>query len=53
MGDAPIYLLSETCLERILDEVDRVKPSLLDSRFDSDGLLAQAAVGAWEHRSGS
>lgn len=29
IGDAPLYLLAETCLERILDEVDRVSPALL------------------------
>ena len=27
--DAPLYLLAETCLDRILEEVDRIKPSLL------------------------
>jgi DNA repair protein RadA/Sms len=25
----PLYLLSETCLERILEEIDRLKPSLI------------------------
>lgn len=29
VGDAPLYLLSETCLERILEEVARLRPSLL------------------------
>ena len=29
IGDAPLYLLAETCLERILDEADRLKPALL------------------------
>jgi len=29
VGDAPLYLLAETCLERILEEVDRLSPSLL------------------------
>lgn len=29
VGDAPLYLLAETCIERILEEVDRVRPSLL------------------------
>ena len=29
VGDAPLYLLAETCLERILDEVDRLDPALL------------------------
>jgi DNA repair protein RadA/Sms len=29
VDDAPLYLLAETCLERILEEVDRLKPALL------------------------
>ena len=29
MADVPLYLLAETCLERLLDAVERVKPSLL------------------------
>ena len=29
IGEAPLYLLAETCLEHILDEVDRVKPAML------------------------
>ena len=29
VGEAPLYLLAETCLERILDEVARLKPALL------------------------
>ena len=29
VGDAPLYLLAETCLERIFDEVDRLSPALL------------------------
>jgi DNA repair protein RadA/Sms len=29
VGRAPFYLLAETCLERILEEVARVKPALL------------------------
>ena len=29
VGRAPLYLLAETCLERILDEVSRIKPALL------------------------
>jgi DNA repair protein RadA/Sms len=27
--DAPLFLLAETCVERIVDEVERLKPSLL------------------------
>ena len=29
VGDAPLYLLAETCLERILDEAARIKPALV------------------------
>jgi DNA repair protein RadA/Sms len=29
LGQAPLYLLSETCLERILEEVARIRPALL------------------------
>ena len=29
VGDAPLYLLAETCLERILEEIARLKPALL------------------------
>src|SRR5579862_6755705 len=29
VGRAPLYLLAETCVERILDEVARLKPALL------------------------
>ena len=29
VGEAPLYLLSETCIERILEEVARLRPSLV------------------------
>jgi DNA repair protein RadA/Sms len=29
VGDAPLYLLAETCLERVLEESQRLKPALL------------------------
>ena len=29
VGSAPLYLLSETCIERILEEIARLKPSLV------------------------
>jgi DNA repair protein RadA/Sms len=29
VGEAPVFLLAETCVERLLDEVARVKPALL------------------------
>ena len=47
LGDPPLYLLAETCLERILNEVDRLKPRPLDYRFYSDRILAETPVGAW------
>ncbi len=48
IGDAPLYLLAETCLERILDEVDRIKPSLLviDSIQTIFSLKLQSAPGS-------
>ncbi|MFN8059631.1 MAG: DNA repair protein RadA [Vicinamibacterales bacterium] len=29
IGDVPLFLLAETCMERILDEVARIRPTLL------------------------
>ena len=29
VGESPLYLLSETCIERILEEVTRLKPALV------------------------
>jgi DNA repair protein RadA/Sms len=29
VADAPLFLLAETCIERLVDEVDRLKPALL------------------------
>src|SRR5687767_13835072 len=29
VGDSPLYLLSETCIERILEEIARLKPALV------------------------
>jgi DNA repair protein RadA/Sms len=29
VGRVPLYLLAETCVERLIDEIDRVKPALL------------------------
>jgi DNA repair protein RadA/Sms len=29
VGDVPLYLMAETCVERVLEAVDRVKPALL------------------------
>ena len=48
VADAPLYLLAETCLERILDEVDRLKPALLivDSIQTVFSLKLQSAPGS-------
>jgi DNA repair protein RadA/Sms len=46
--DAPLYLLAETCVERLIDEVDRVKPALLivDSIQTVFSLKLQSAPGS-------
>jgi DNA repair protein RadA/Sms len=48
VGDAPIYLLAETCLERVLEEAARVKPALLvvDSIQTVFSLKLQSAPGS-------
>jgi DNA repair protein RadA/Sms len=48
VGQAPLYLLAETCVERILDEVARLKPSLLvvDSIQTVFSLKMQSAPGS-------
>jgi len=48
VGDAPLYLLAETCIERILEEVGRVKPKLLvvDSVQTVFSLRFQSAPGS-------
>ena len=48
MGRAPLYLLAETCLERILEEVARLKPALLivDSIQTVFSLKLQSAPGS-------
>jgi DNA repair protein RadA/Sms len=48
VGDAPLYLLAETCLERILEEVARLRPSLLivDSIQTVFSLKFQSAPGS-------
>ena len=53
VGNAPLYLLAETCLERILEEIARIKPALVDRRFHPDRLLAQVPVRARQHRPGA
>jgi DNA repair protein RadA/Sms len=48
VGSAPLYLLAETCLERILEEVARLRPSLLivDSIQTVFSLKFQSAPGS-------
>ena len=48
VGQAPLYLLAETCLERILEEVARIKPALLivDSVQTVFSLKFQSAPGS-------
>src|ERR1051326_7510154 len=48
VGRAPLYLLAETCLERILEEIDRVKPALVvvDSVQTIFSLKFQSAPGS-------
>ncbi|HKT80422.1 MAG TPA: DNA repair protein RadA [Vicinamibacterales bacterium] len=48
VGEAPLYLLAETCLERIIDEITRVKPALVivDSIQTVFSLKFQSAPGS-------
>ena len=48
IGPAPLYLLAETCVERLLEAVDRVKPALLivDSIQTVFSLKVQSAPGS-------
>src|SRR6187455_509901 len=48
VGDAPLFLLSETCIERILEEVGRVKPTMIivDSVQTVFSLKFQSAPGS-------
>ena len=48
VGHAPLYLLAETCLERILEEIARVKPALVivDSIQTVFSLKFQSAPGS-------
>jgi DNA repair protein RadA/Sms len=48
IGDAPLYLLAETCLERILDEAARLRPTLLvvDSIQTVFSMKLQSAPGS-------
>jgi DNA repair protein RadA/Sms len=48
VGKAPLYLLAETCLERILDEIARIKPAfvIVDSVQTIFSLKFQSAPGS-------
>ena len=48
VGNAPLYLLAETCLERILDEIARIRPALVivDSVQTFFSLKFQSAPGS-------
>jgi DNA repair protein RadA/Sms len=48
IGAAPLYLLSETCIERILEEIARLKPSLviIDSVQTVFSIKFQSAPGS-------
>jgi DNA repair protein RadA/Sms len=48
VGQAPLYLLAETCLERILEEIARIKPALVivDSIQTVYSLKFQSAPGS-------
>jgi len=48
VGDAPLYLLAETCLERVLEEMARLKPALVivDSIQTVFSLKMQSAPGS-------
>ena len=48
VGPAPLYLLAETCLERILEEIARLKPALviIDSVQTVFSLKLQSAPGS-------
>jgi DNA repair protein RadA/Sms len=48
VGDAPLFLLAETCVERILEEIGRVRPKLLvvDSIQTVFSLKFQSAPGS-------
>ena len=53
LGSAPLYLYAETCLERVLEEVQRLRPAAADRRLGPDDLLVEAAVGARQHQPGA
>ena len=53
VGDAPLYLLAETCIERILEEIARLKPALVVVDSVQTVFSLQVPVGARQHRPGA
>ena len=53
VGDAPLYLLAETCLERILEEIARISPALVIVDSVQTVFSLQLPVGARQHRPGA
>jgi DNA repair protein RadA/Sms len=50
VGKAPLYLLAETCIERVIDEIDRLSPAMLvvdsiQTVYSSKLLSAPGTVG--------
>ena len=52
-AQAPLYLLAETCVERLIEEVDAPQARAAHRRLDSDRVLAEDAVGAGQRRPGA
>ena len=50
---APLYLLAETCLERVLEEIERLKPALVIVDSVQTIFFDKIPVRAWEHRPGA
>ena len=53
VGDAPLYLLAETCLERDPRGDRAPQAGARDRRLHADDLLAQVPVGPRQHRPGA
>ena len=50
---APLYILAETCLERILEEIARLKPAFIIVDSIQTVFSLQVPVGARQHRPGA
>ena len=53
VGEAPLYLLSETCIERILEEDRPPQAVARRDRLGSNRLLHQVSIRTREHRTGA